>query len=136
MPQRFCRHMQEYGVLFARAEAAYQAFNTVMDRAVEEEDTPDLRRALEKALEDWQGEIKALREKFQELYAGGRILLPRAALEKHGHLGRNHAGGKCSDCFKPIPRLEYPEWQFAHNGAVNYRGEELDIRRDDLTVVH
>ncbi len=134
--QRFCPHMQDYGELFIRAEAAYRAFNAMVDRAVAEEDTPDLRRALDNALEDWQRETRALREKFRELYEQGRILLPKGALQKHGHGSRHQGHGKCSDCFKPIPRLEYPEWQIAHNGAVNFRGEELDLEQEDLALVH
>ncbi len=136
MPERFCSHLEEYGVLFIKTEAAYQVFNTMMDRAVSEQDETDLCRSLEKALEDWQQATRALRDRFLELFNSGRILLPKGALAHGNKRGLNLSGhAKCSDCYREIPRLVFPEWQLAHNGAVNFRGEELDLNESDLTVV-
>jgi len=134
VPQRFCQHLEEYGVQFVKTEAAYKAFNALVDRAVAEEDTSDLRRALERALDDWQREVRTLRNMFMELYNAGRILLPKNALNRHHHEPGHMGQARCSDCFRDIPRLVYPEWQLAHNGAVNFRGEELDLDLPDLTV--
>lgn len=135
MPQRFCPHLEEYGVQFARAEAAYEAFNAMVDRAVSEENTPQLKRALDTALEDWQRETRALRKSFQELHAQGKIVLPRNALS--GQRPNSEAPGlaKCARCRYPMPRLQFSEWQIAHNGAVNFRGEELDLANSELALV-
>ncbi len=135
MPSRFCSHLEEYGIQFIRTEGAYQAFNTMVDRAVQEKDDQDLRQSLVKAMEDWQRETKALREKFLELYHAGKIQLPNGALAKGNPHGSGATGmAKCRECHQEIPRLEFSEWQLAHNGAVNFRGEELDLDEPELTI--
>jgi len=135
MPQRFCHHLEEYGVLFTRAEAAYEAFNAMVDRAVSEEDTAELKRALDKALEDWQRETRTLRTAFQGLHAQGKIVLPRNALSGNRPTSEHPGLSKCAECRHPVPRLEFSEWQIAHNGAVNFRGEELDLDNTELALV-
>ncbi len=135
MPQRFCGHLEEYGVQFVKTERAYAEFNAMVDRAVAEADVPELRAALEKSLDQWQRETGKLRDMFMKLYEAGRILLPKGALSRtRGHGAEGAGQAKCSDCFRELPRLVYPEWQIAHNGAVNFRGEELDLRQADLTL--
>lgn len=128
--EKFCPHLQEYGAAYAAAEAAYQALNALVDKALAGAGVPALAPQLTQAVADWKREDEALRTKFKELYDAGRVLLPRG----HGRGGRQgHSAGrvrghaKCSDCFREIPRLEYKEWQIAHNGAVNYRGMELQL---------
>lgn len=135
MPQRFCHHLEEYGVQFVRAEAAYEAFNAMVDRAVSEEDTSELKRALDTALDDWQRETRALRTAFQELHTQGKIVLPRNALSGHRPNSELPGLAKCAQCRHPVPRLQFSEWQIAHNGAVNFRGEELDLKNSDLALV-
>ncbi len=125
MPQKFCTHLDEYRVLFVRAEAAYRAFNAMMDRVVLEPDDANLAQALDTALQDWQLETKTLRSKFVELFKAEKIKLPRGALNSgHHHSSSPRGPARCSECLCEIPRLDFPEWQLAHNGTVNFRGEE------------
>lgn len=128
--EKFCVHLQEYSAAYGRVEAAYQALNSLVDKAVAGGGAAEMSSLLGEAIAVWKREDQALRSKFQELFDAGRILLPKS----HGRHGRHgHAAGhprghaKCSDCFREIPRLEYKEWQIAHNGTVNFRGQELPL---------
>lgn len=127
---KFCTHLQEYGAAYRRVEASYQALNSLVDRAVAEANAAEMASQLVEAVAVWKREDQALRAKFKELFDAGRILLPKS----HGrHARHSHASGhprghaKCSDCYREIPRLEYKEWQIAHNGTVNFRGQELPL---------
>ncbi|MGD9546825.1 MAG: hypothetical protein AB7V45_04655 [Candidatus Krumholzibacteriia bacterium] len=126
MIQRFCPHLEEYGVQFTKTAASYEAFNAHMDRFIEEGRPPELVEVLNQTLEEWRKENRTLRAMFLELYENGRILLPKGALRqarRHDH--QVHGKAKCSDCFREVPRLVFGEWQLAHNGMVNFRGREL-----------
>ena len=128
MPGQFCQHLEEYGVQYTRTEAAYQAFNAMMDRVLQAEDATTLVESLARALEDWNKESQALRKMFFEMYGSGKILLPERHFQKGRKPGRGPSGrAKCRECSREIPRLEFKEWQVAYNGAVNFRGEELPL---------
>lgn len=128
--EKFCNHLQEYAAAYGRAETAYQALNTLVDRAVAGGNPAAMASPLTEAVATWRREDSALRDLFRELFDAGRILLPRSHARhgRHGHpTGHPKGHAKCSDCLREIPRLEYKEWQIAHNGTVNFRGQELPL---------
>jgi hypothetical protein len=112
-----CEHLDDYGVLYVRAEAAYKAMLAQVDvvaAGVADDDTLDL---LERMLRDWREEVESLRRCLVDLVRRGRVVLPEGACAD--------VAGTCDLCGEPLPRLVFPDFTTTDAGAPTYRGTAL-----------
>ena len=124
-----CSHLGDYGTQFTITEAAYGQCVRLLDDVMA--DGPGQGRApqLLKAIGDWRQQDERLRGLLVELVRAGRVRVPRrmAAPGAHHHGATAQGTIICAACRHAVPRLKYAEWQFAHNGTVSYRGNEVPI---------
>ena len=121
-----CTHLEDYGVQFGATETAYRRCVGLVDAILA--DGPGGGRAAEaaRAIGDWRQQDTRLRELLVELVKAGRVRVPRRMTIQRTHRKTAHQGSLvCAACRRAVPRLKYPEWQFAHNGTVSYRGNEF-----------
>ena len=67
MAPNFCEHLDEYGVVYGRAQASYDSCLHLMDKLIEDLHEPQLRRTMEKLLDEWVLETRKMRSHFEEL---------------------------------------------------------------------
>lgn len=123
MTHDFCEHLDEYGVLYIKAEASYHQCVNLLDNLVEEVENQDLAENLNQTLEEWLQETRELRETFAELVEDGEIELVQAS----SHLRKSHGGlsAMCGSCQHHLPRLEFHEFKQDREGIFTFRGHEL-----------
>lgn len=129
MESDICTHLAGYGTQYAAAVAAYEAFLAAVDSMVVDGPEGGRGEAVGRALAAWQGEDGKLRQMLVDLVAEGKVYVPRglmhAAVERQRRVLLDKAPLVCAECRRRVPRLAYPEWRFAHNGVVTFRGREL-----------
>ena len=121
-----CTHLEDYGVQFDATETAYRRCVRLVDAILA--DGPGDGRAADaaRAIEEWRQHDTRLRELLGELVKAGRVRVPRRMTIPRTHRTTSRQGTLvCAACRRPVPRLKYPEWQFAHNGTVSFRGNEF-----------
>jgi len=126
MAQEFCEHLDEYGVLFGRAQASYENCLHLVDKIIEDMDQPELRRTLESALDEWVGETRRMQESFVDLVNNGSI---DVVVQPELPPGNQNADPipLCCDCNFRIPRLHFPEFDLIDEDKPKYRGRELPL---------
>ncbi len=136
MAHRFCDHLDEYGAQYVRTEASYKQCVSLLDRMMSSGPMPDLVDLVTKSIAEWSTEDQKLREMLVAAVRSGQVRVPAGILNKASEHRRREAKKAahpvCSKCRFPVPRLTYPEWQFAFNGAVSFRGEEVPVSGTDL----
>lgn len=115
MDLNLCTHLDEYGVLYVKAEAAYNQCLNLLDRVLADGPGDGLLDLLSEAVATWKNETIELRETFADLVEDGVVGLPQ----------KNIKAPTCLQCQCRIPRLEFPEWTMAANGVTMYRGNDL-----------
>jgi hypothetical protein len=123
MAQRFCEHLQDYGSLYADAEAAYLQCNELVDQALTDESGNSPGKSLADAVSDWLAADGDLRNALVDLAASGRVKVPKKkprAIKRHGTI-------RCSRCGFKVLKLKYSAWEVAANGLVQYQGNELPV---------
>ena len=125
MSPRFCKHLEEYGSLYTRAEAAYIQCNNLVDRVLDEGPDVELVESLTAALEEWLEGAQELRTALLDLVADGKVRIPK----KKCKASHRQQLTICSECKFKIPTLKFPEWKFAENGTVSFRGEDLPLEK-------
>ena len=115
MPDRFCKHLQDYAVVYVQTEAAYELCNELVDRIVASGFDDALNEALLTAVKEWEASTIALRETFSRLVAEHRVRLPRSRKLK----------ARCVVCQRLVPKLEFPEWKIDAKGEIIFRGDVL-----------
>jgi len=126
MAHHFCDHLDEYGAQYIRTEASYKQCVNLLDRLMNDGPAPELVELVTTALREWATEDNTLRQMLLDAVSGGQVRVPRGILSNSSARERNRAKTKshpvCSTCHFVVPRLIYPEWTFAHNGAASFRG--------------
>lgn len=132
MTRSFCKHLDGYGAQYSRTEARYRHCIDVLDRMVAEGPAPELVATALEALRSWAEEDRKLREMLVDAVRAGRVRVPRSLLMRGGvadktsrRVARESDHPVCAACRRPVSRLTYPEWKFAHNGAASFRGAEF-----------
>lgn len=128
MPRSLCPHLDEYGAQFIRTRASYEHCLSLLDRIVADGPGGGLAALVIEALSAWSEEDEKLRQALVELVSGGKVQVPKQLLRKgstRAHADRSRGTIICATCRRAVPRLEYPEWKFAHNGVVTFRGVEM-----------
>lgn len=124
-----CSHLSDYGAQYMITEAAYGQCVRLLDDVMAGGPGQGRAPQLIKAIEDWRQQDERLRVLLVELVKAGRVRVPRrmAASGAHHHGATAQGAIICAACRHAVPRLKYAEWQFAHNGTVSYRGNEVPI---------
>lgn len=132
MAHLFCEHLDEYGVQYTRTEASYRQCVNLLERLLAGGPSPELVPLVTSAVEEWSYEDRKLREMLVDAVRDGRVLVPSGIVLREGaaairlrRRAKKTGHPICVDCRFVVPRLEYSEWQFAHNGQVSFRGREL-----------
>jgi hypothetical protein len=128
MSNQICTHLENYAAQYAQAAAAYEACLAAVDAMMSSGPEGGRAESARKALAAWRAEDENLKQQLVELVAEGRVRVPREMVRSgagRSRRGRSHL--VCASCRQRVPRLAYPEWRFAHNGVVTYRGEELSL---------
>ncbi len=120
----FCEHLFAYADSYERTSANYSVCLGLMDRILNGDIAPSLRSSLERSLNDWELENRQLRQLFESLVNKKAINLPKAD-GRFVPPGQENAGSTCAVCGADVPRLEFPEWDFAEDGKVTFRGQDL-----------
>lgn len=119
MPLEFCDHLDDYGVRYVRAEAAYRALLAQVERVAAGARDDDALDLLERMLHDWQDEVKVLRKRLVALVKAGQVELPAAG---------QHEGPSgpvcCVDCGAEVPRLVFNDFRVEADRAT-FRGRAL-----------
>lgn len=116
MNPEFCEHLEQYGLLYAETDTAYQNCLTLMDRFLAGDAGDNLVYEIKESLDGWERQTRTLRSNFVVLTEKGHVLLPRE--------GQN-TSPVCGHCGGVVPRLEFPEFKFEDDGTVLFRGQEL-----------
>ena len=119
MPMEFCEHLDDYGVRYVRADAAYRALLAQVERVAAGAADDDALDLLERMLHDWQDEVKVLRKKLVVLVKEGQVELPEAD-ENEAPSG----GACCADCGAAVPRLVFNDFRVDADRAT-FRGSAL-----------
>lgn len=140
MAHQFCDHLDEYGAQFTRTEASYHQCMNLLERIMEVGPSRDMVDLVTRALAEWSTEVEKLREMLVEAVREGRVRVPSGIVHRAGgahrsgvlaikrrRVARNSGHPVCTECRFAVPRLEYPDWQFAHNGSPSFRGVELPV---------
>jgi hypothetical protein len=138
----FCAHLEDYGDQYVIAEAAYRQMLGLLDVVLKEE-RADRRNVehLEDAVEEWEREVRYLRDLFLIYVRRGDIELPRSpdaddepappASRENGSSGDDQGDSVCTVCGAPVPRLRWQEWRVDADRA-SYRGAPfLDVREPE-----
>ncbi len=123
MTRDFCEHLDEYGVLYIKAEASYHQCVNLLDNLVEEVENQELVENLNRILGEWVQETGELRVAFAALVEDGEIEMVKAS----SHLRKSHDGysAVCGSCNHHLPRLEFNEFKQDREGIFTFRGHEL-----------
>jgi len=132
MDHEFCAHLDQYRVQYARTEASYRQCVSLLERLMSDGPNQELVALVTTALRDWAEEDQKLREMLVSEVQAGRVRVPSGIVRRldvsaarRRRQARQKSHPVCAACRFAIPRLEYPEWKFAHNGEVSFRGMEL-----------
>ncbi len=132
MPLEFCDHLDEYGVQYIRTEASYNQFVSLLDRIMVGGPVPEMVELVTAAMREWSLEDDKLRTLLVEQVKEGKVRIPRGIVSQGGktktrkrQVAKKIGRPVCANCRFVVPRLEYPEWTFAHNGAVAFRGSDF-----------
>jgi hypothetical protein len=132
MAHPFCEHLDQYGVQYTRTEASYRQCVNLLERLMNGGPSPELVPLVTSALQEWSYEDQKLREMLVNEVRDGRVLVPSGIVPREGaaairlrRRAKKSSHPVCATCRFAVPRLEYPEWQFAHNGQVSFRGQDL-----------
>ena len=125
-----CVHLGDYRAQYVAAQAVYQRCLQCVDGIMSlgpEEGRAQLAR---RAIEEWRREDARLRDLLVELTRNDRVRIPRkmALGRTQRRSGGNQGTVICAICHQAVPKLRYPEWQFAHNGTISYRGQDFEWR--------
>ena len=124
MAHQFCEHLDEYGVLFGRAQASYDSCLHIMDKIIEDLNKPPLRRTMEKSLDEWVLETRKMRSYFEDLVNNGSI-----DFEKKTQLNEGEVSGVeaplCAQCQMVVPRLVFKEFDLSDESNPTYKGAKL-----------
>ena len=126
----FCEHLDEYGVLFGRAQASYESCLNIMDKMIEAPGNKELSRTLEKGLDEWVLETRNLRSLFTKLVKDGSIKLPSSLPVETSPDPEPDPEPKtpsCRNCGFQVPKLVFPEFLRENDGQMKYRGELLPL---------
>jgi hypothetical protein len=126
MNQEFCEHLDEYGVLFERAQASYQSCLALMDSLIESPGEGNLGRTLEKSLDDWVLETRDLRNLFTKLVKKGGIVMTTPP-EADKTPEPSPQTPFCLHCGFQVPKFEFSEFIFENDGQMTYRGQLLPV---------
>ncbi len=129
MAHEFCEHLDDYGVLFGRAKASYENCLHIMDKIIEEIDESNLRRILEKALDEWVLETRRMQNSFADLVKNGSIGMAGAA-DPSESLSLEGVVPTCGDCGFQVPRLVFSEFDLTENQNPKFRGTELPLPQE------
>ena len=119
----FCDHLDDYGVLFGRAQASYENCVHLLDKIIENMADSELRRTLEKALDEWVSETRRLQSSYEDYVKAGTIKVETSG--KGQKMTPEMAVSVCSECSFRVPRLTFPEFELSDNHPALYRGKEL-----------
>ncbi len=126
MAKEFCDHLDDYGVLFGRAQASYENCLYIIDKIIKEMHDPKLRRTLEKALDEWVSETRRMQDSFAGLVKDGSIdMTGPSDLTKGSQL--DSVVPVCCDCNSRVPRLNFPEFELNDDQQPKFRGQELPL---------
>lgn len=138
MARDFCEHLEEYGVLYGRAEASYRncvnlmeaILGSMVEPSLADPSTvdpstvdPSLVATLRKALSEWVTETATVREEFQDLVAEGAIELIRNTVA--GRSFQQDRSPICAECRAGLPRLEFPDFHWDEEGGLSFQGKPL-----------
>ena len=123
MSDQFCEHLNDYGLLYSKAEASYRNCNSLVERILAEGPDRGQVELLTAALEEWQKDDREMREALVILATTDKIKIPR----KKPHAHKRHGSPRCAVCGFPVPKLKFPEWNIAANGTVAFQGNELPV---------
>ncbi len=126
MAQDFCDHLDDYGVLFGRAQASYENCLYIIDKIIEELHEPELRRTLEKALDEWVSETRRMQDLFARLVKDGSIDMAGSSDSSKGSQLESVLP-VCGDCNFRVPRLNFPEFELNTDQQPKFRGQELPL---------
>ncbi len=133
MAHEFCDHLDEYGAQYTRTEASYRHCVDLVERIMSDGPNLELIGLVTAALQQWAEEDQALRAMLVAEVRQGRVLVPTKVAHHGGNRSekrmarRKKSAPICTECHFQVPRLEYPEWQIAHNGQASFRGQELPV---------
>ncbi len=119
MPMDFCEHLDDYGVRYVRAEAAYRALLAQVERVAAGAADDDALDLLERMLHDWQDEVKVLRKRLVALVKAGQVELPEAEAD-----AAPVGPACCADCGAVVPRLVFNDFRVEADSAT-FRGHAL-----------
>lgn len=132
MEHQFCAHLDQYGGQYARTEASYRQCVSLLDRLMSGGPDRAPVSLVTAALREWSAEDEKLRAMLVSEVQAGRVLVPSgivgrldASAAYRRRRAKQNSHPICAVCRFVIPRLEYPEWNLAHNGEVAFRGQEL-----------
>ncbi len=132
MAHQFCDHLDQYGVQYTRTEASYRQCVSLLERLMSDGPNQELVVLVTTALREWAQEDQKLRDMLVREVQAGRVRVPSGIVRRQDVTAakrRRRAKRKghpvCAECRFIIPRLEVPEWKFAHNGEVSFQGQEL-----------
>ena len=119
MPMEFCEHLDDYGVRYVRAEAAYRALLAQIERVAAGAADDDALDLLERMVHDWQDEVKILRKKLVVLVKEGQVELPDVE-----EAAAPSGPACCADCGAQVPRLVFNDFRVEADNAT-FRGRAL-----------
>ncbi len=134
MAHQFCDHLDEYGAQFIRTEACYKQCVNLLDEIMSAGPKAELVGLVTAALQEWSQEDQKLRDMLVAEVRAGRVRIPSGIVRHQGvsvarkrRLAKKSGHPICATCKFVVPRLQYPEWSFAHNGEPAFRGQELNL---------
>ena len=119
MLMEFCEHLDDYGVRYVRADAAYRALLAQIERVAAGAADDDALDLLERMLHDWQDEVKVLRKKLVVLVKEGQVELPEVEEDE-----ASSGPACCADCGAQVPRLVFNDFRVEADSAT-FRGRAL-----------
>lgn len=126
MTQEFCEHLDEYGVAFGRAKASYENCLNLIEKIIENPGGRELRRTLEKALDEWVLETRNLRGLFKKMKKSGQVELIKNP-DSDDNPSLNTTSAICGDCSFQVPKLEFPEFELKDESHPTFRGQTLPL---------
>ncbi|MDX2472785.1 MAG: hypothetical protein QNL91_03685 [Candidatus Krumholzibacteria bacterium] len=134
MAHTFCEHLVDYGAQYKATEAAYRQCVSLLDKLMSGGPDQSLVELVTAALQDWAVEDQKLRDLLVAEVKAGHVRVPSGIVhhegpraEKNRRRAKKRGHPICAACKFAVPRLAYPEWKFAHNGEVSFRGLELPL---------
>ena len=89
-------------------------------------DNPELRRTLEKGIDEWISETRRVRDSFSILVTDQNINLLRASDDEEAS-EITEATPICAECQFQVPKLEFLEFDLSEDKNPRFRGQELPV---------